>query len=245
MSCHSCGCYFETYHLPKDFYRSHTPLHGNGLFKQDNAPCHTSNKQREREGESCCILHFYSHFCPEGLLHQTNHNVVLLFRFFQGEVCNIRNYSPHSILRLELLKRTHTVLSQTHAIGWVNAVMSGLVRQVLARVMILGHHQKCLNGHVSIRAGPWSNGRRLPGLINHIFFYIRCLAGCVFNWGRGSRKSELWEKGRPGEAESCSAALGPGIHVGVTLASTTYLKIVTGCVHPFMAVVLPDDSGLL
>lgn len=39
-------------------------------------------------------------------------------------------------------------------------------------------------------------------------------------------------------------SLGPGIHVGVTLASTTYLKIVTGCVHPFMAVVLPDDSGL-
>ncbi len=36
-----------------------------------------------------------------------------------------------------------------------------------------------------------------------------------------------------------------GIHVSVTVASTTYLEIVTGCIHPFMAMVLLDDSGLL
>lgn len=35
-----------------------------------------------------------------------------------------------------------------------------------------------------------------------------------------------------------------GIHVVVTVASTTYLKIVTGCIHSFMVMVLLDDSGL-
>ena len=29
------------------------------------------------------------------------------------------------------------------------------------------------NGHVNIRTGPWSNGRRWPGLMNHIFFYVK------------------------------------------------------------------------
>ncbi len=85
-----------------------------------------------------------------------------------------------------------------NAIGWVNSVMSGLVRQVLVLLMILVPCQKCLNGHVSIRAGPWSNGRRLPGLINHIFFYIRCLAGCVFTWGRDSRSLNYGKKAGQG-----------------------------------------------
>ncbi len=31
--------------------------------------------------------------------------------------------------------------------------------------------------HVSIRTGPWSNGRRWPGLMNHVFFYITWMAG--------------------------------------------------------------------
>ncbi|KAK3557213.1 hypothetical protein QTP70_026124, partial [Hemibagrus guttatus] len=37
------------------------------------------------------------------------------------------------------------------------------------------------NGHVSIRTGPQSKGRRWPGLINHVFFYITWMAGCQDN----------------------------------------------------------------
>ena len=35
------------------------------------------------------------------------------------------------------------------------------------------------NGHMSIRTGPQSNGRRWSGLMNHVFYYIRWMAGCV------------------------------------------------------------------
>lgn len=38
--------------------------------------------------------------------------------------------------------------------------------------------------------------------------------------------------------------LSPDIHVDVTFTSTTYLKIVADLVHLFMAMVLPDGSGL-
>ncbi|KAJ8417445.1 hypothetical protein AAFF_G00286720 [Aldrovandia affinis] len=42
----------------------------------------------------------------------------------------------------------------------------------------------------------------------------------------------------------CWETLGPGIHVDVTLTRTTYLNIVANQVHPFMATVFPDSSGL-
>ncbi len=42
----------------------------------------------------------------------------------------------------------------------------------------------------------------------------------------------------------CWKSLGPGIHVDATFTRTTYLKIVADHVHPFMAVVFPDGSGL-
>ena len=42
----------------------------------------------------------------------------------------------------------------------------------------------------------------------------------------------------------CCETLGPGIHVDVTLTCTTYLNIVADQVHPFMATVFPDGSGL-
>ncbi len=32
------GCYLDTYHLPKDCWRPCTPLHGSGLFQQNNNP---------------------------------------------------------------------------------------------------------------------------------------------------------------------------------------------------------------
>ncbi len=42
----------------------------------------------------------------------------------------------------------------------------------------------------------------------------------------------------------CWETLDPGIHVDVTLAHTTYLKIVTDHVHHFMAMVFTDGSDL-
>ena len=58
------------------------------------------------------------------------------------------------------------------------------------------------NGHVSIRTGPRSNGRRWPCLMNHVFFYITWMAGaCVsLTWGtRGTRihygkKASRWRQ---------------------------------------------------
>ena len=42
----------------------------------------------------------------------------------------------------------------------------------------------------------------------------------------------------------CWETLGPAIHVDVNLARVTYLNIVADQVHPFMAMVFPDGSGL-
>ncbi|KAJ8276573.1 hypothetical protein COCON_G00083250, partial [Conger conger] len=42
----------------------------------------------------------------------------------------------------------------------------------------------------------------------------------------------------------CWETLGPGIHVDVNLTHATYLNIVADQVHPFMATVFPDGSGL-
>jgi len=49
-SCHPCGCYFDTYHLPKHCCRPCTPFHGKSgcdLFHQDNAPCHKAKMLQE------------------------------------------------------------------------------------------------------------------------------------------------------------------------------------------------------
>ncbi|MCI4377385.1 hypothetical protein PGIGA_G00202980 [Pangasianodon gigas] len=43
----------------------------------------------------------------------------------------------------------------------------------------------------------------------------------------------------------CWETLGPGIYVSATLTRTTYLNIVADQVHPFMATVFPNGSGLL
>ncbi|KAK3524392.1 hypothetical protein QTP70_028003 [Hemibagrus guttatus] len=61
------------------------------------------------------------------------------------------------------------------------------------------------NGHVSIRTGPRSNGRRWPGLMNHISFYITWMAGCVCiaYLGNTWHQDALWEEGEPAEAVSC------------------------------------------
>ena len=42
----------------------------------------------------------------------------------------------------------------------------------------------------------------------------------------------------------CWETWGPGIDVDVTLTPNTYLNIVADQVHPFMAKVFPDGSGL-
>lgn len=42
----------------------------------------------------------------------------------------------------------------------------------------------------------------------------------------------------------CWKTLGPGVHVDVTLTSTTYLSFVADHVHPFTEAVFPDGCGL-
>ena len=42
----------------------------------------------------------------------------------------------------------------------------------------------------------------------------------------------------------CWETLGPAIHVDGNLTRVTYLNIVADQVHPFMAMVFPDGSGL-
>ena len=46
-SCHPCGCYSDTYHLPKHCCRPCTPFHCCGLFQQDNLLCHKANMVQE------------------------------------------------------------------------------------------------------------------------------------------------------------------------------------------------------
>ena len=52
------------------------------------------------------------------------------------------------------------------------------------------------NGHVNIRNVPWSNGRRWPTLMNHVFFCILWMAGCLYvvTWGRDSTRMHYRKK---------------------------------------------------
>ncbi|MCI4390756.1 hypothetical protein PGIGA_G00126380 [Pangasianodon gigas] len=45
-------------------------------------------------------------------------------------------------------------------------------RPVRVPMLTSVHCKGVYNGHVSRRTRPWSDGRRWPGLINYIFFYI-------------------------------------------------------------------------
>ena len=58
-------------------------------------------------------------------------------------------------------------------------------RPVRVPMLIPFTAESTINGHVSIRTGPWSNGRRWPGLRNLVFFYITWMARCmsVLSWG--------------------------------------------------------------
>ena len=116
------------------------------------------------------------------------------------------------------------------------------------RVLMLTpvHHQECLQWAWNSRTGPWNNGRRWPGLMNHVFFYNMWLAKCVCVMAAGCTVGRrqagggsvmLW-------AIFCWETLGPGIHVDVTWTRTTYLNIVADHVHPVMARVFPDGRGL-
>ena len=106
------------------------------------------------------------------------------------------------------------------------------------------------NGHVSIRTGIRSNGRRCPGRMNYASFTsldrvcVRCLPGehmvpgCTIGRRQASRGSViLW-------AMFCWETLCSAIHVDVTLTCTTYLNIVADHGQPFMETVCPDGCGL-
>ncbi|KAF7641348.1 hypothetical protein LDENG_00283840, partial [Lucifuga dentata] len=105
--------------------------------------------------------------------------------------------------------------------------------------------------HVKIRTGPWSNGRRWPGLMNQVFFDIMWTAGCVCvvylekrcTKMHYEKKVSWWRQCDDlgdvllGNLESC-------IHVDVTLTRTTYLNIAADQVHHFMVTVFPNGNGL-
>lgn len=79
------------------------------------------------------------------------------------------------------------------------------------------HLQKCL--HVSIRPGPWSNGSRWPGPMNHICVYIVNLRK---RWHHG------WQT-------QCNIGF---------QHFTACLNTVADQLEPFTATVFPDGSGL-
>lgn len=53
------------------------------------------------------------------------------------------------------------------------------------------------SGHVIIGTGPWTNGRRWPDVMQHVFFYImwlpRCV--CIAHLGNMWHQDGLWDKG--------------------------------------------------
>ncbi len=102
------------------------------------------------------------------------------------------------------------------------------------------------SGHVSIRTGQRSNGRRWPGLMNHVFFYITWMDGCVcFAYlGNTWHQDAIWEGSVMLWAMFCKETLGPAIHVNVTLTRTTYLSIIADHGHPFMETVFSGGCGL-
>ncbi|MCJ8732198.1 hypothetical protein PDJAM_G00208470 [Pangasius djambal] len=63
---------------------------------------------------------------------------------------------------------------------------------------------------------------------------------CVAYLGKRWHQDALWDEGKTGGG----SLMGPGIHVDVILTRTTYLNIVADQVHPFMATVFPNGSGL-
>lgn len=93
-----------------------------------------------------------------------------------------------------------------------------------------------------IRTAPWINGRRLPGLMNHAFFYYRGRQGvcALLTWYQDAP----WEEGKLMEVVWCWETLSPAIYVDVTL-TTTHLSIVADHVLPFMETVFPVCCGLL
>jgi len=78
--------------------------------------------------------------------------------------------------------------------------------------------------------------------MNHVFFYIMWMAGCMYVAYLGKTwHHALREEGKPVEAVQCfgqCSAEKHAIHVDVTLTDTTYLNIVAD--HPFMETVFPD-----
>ncbi|KAJ8271951.1 hypothetical protein COCON_G00108100 [Conger conger] len=88
--------------------------------------------------------------------------------------------------------------------------------------------------------------------MNHVFFSIMWMAGCVcvsFTWGRDGTTMHYGKMANRRGSVTLQAmffweTMTPVIHVGVTLTPATYLNIVAYQVHPFMATVFPDGCGL-
>ncbi len=127
----------------------------------------------------------------------------------------------------------------------VNAGSDGKVSEYTQSIAV------CNSGHVSIRTEPQSNGRRWPGLMNHVFIYITWMAGCVCvaYLGNTWHQDALWEEGKPVEAVwffgQCSAGK-PWVlpSMWMLLWHVPPISIVADHVHPFMETVFPSGCGL-
>ena len=101
------------------------------------------------------------------------------------------------------------------------------------------------NGHMSIGTGRWRNGRRWPGLMNHVFFYIMWMQV----WVRVCRLpgKHMAPRSQQRQCGALGNVLLGMLHMDVTFTHTwrtTYLFIVLDHIHPFMETVFPVGWGL-
>lgn len=86
-----------------------------------------------------------------------------------------------------------------------------------------------MGGHGSLMhvgSKGWSNSRRLAGLMNHIFFPVTWLAGCILGcaWGTPGTRIHYEKKASRWRQYTATKTSCPGNHVEVTSKCTTYLR---------------------
>ena len=117
-------------------------------------------------------------------------------------------YNPtDELLMLKLLKKLMLVLTERCQNTMCIAVCCVLGRsgQSGCPCWCPATTDRANNRQVSIRTGPHSSGRRWPGLMNHVFFYITRMAGCmcIAYLGNTWHQDALWEEGKPAEMVWC------------------------------------------
>ncbi len=146
------------------------------------------------------------------------------------------------------LKNDETVYNSMYILNWLKTLMLVMIEKCQNTVhppadiwgckaadwsecpwWLLSTAEIAYNGHMSIRPGPWSNGRRLLCLKScFLLDQVDGYACALFTWARDGQGCIMWRKHVGGcssllWAVLCCQTLGPGIHVEVILTCTTYL----------------------